>query len=266
MRTRWLRPAPILAAVGLVLALAGADAHAQRYEFPPRPAGPVLDQGEMLSSTQEQRLARKLAAFEDTTSTAVVVVTVQSLDGAPIADYAVALGREWGVGQSERDNGVVLLVSRGDRQMFIATGYGVEGALPDAIANRIVERIITPAFRQGQFYAGIDRGTDAIIQATKGEYEAAERARSSSGDDGMPMALIFTLLILAYFVGTSFFRGGGGGKKSRRSRRRHGDMPVIIWGGGGRGGGGGGSFGGGGGGFGGFGGGSFGGGGAGGSW
>jgi uncharacterized protein len=222
----------------------------------------VLDQGNLLSGGEERALARKLTAFEDTTSTAIAVVTLQSLNGAPIADYAVELGRAWGVGQEEKDNGVVFLVSKGDRKMFIATGYGVEGALPDAIANRIVERVVTPAFREGRFYAGIDRGTDAIIQATKGEYDASNEARSASSDDGTPMALIFTILILVYFVGRGFFRGGGG-KRGRKSRRRHGDMPVIIWGGGG---GGGGGFSGGGGGFGGFGGGSFGGGGAGGSW
>lgn len=252
----------LLTGVGLLALALAAPAHAQRYDFPPRPSTPVLDQGAMLSPTQEQRLADKLTAFEDTTSTAIVVVTVQSLDGAPISDYAVTLGREWGVGQGDKDNGVVLLVSRGDREMFIATGYGVEGALPDAIANRIVERIITPAFRQDQFYAGLDRGTNAIIQATAGEYDASAESRGASSDDGMPTALLFTLLILIYFVGTSFFRGGG--KKGRRSRRKHGDMPLIIWGGGG--GRGGGGFSGGGGGFGGFGGGSFGGGGAGGSW
>ncbi len=252
----------LVAAAGVgVLALSDA-AHAQRYEFPPRPSQPVLDQADLLSSTEEQRLARKLTAFEDTTSTAIVVVTVQSLEGAPISDYAIELGREWGVGQEDKDNGVVFLVSEGDRKMFIATGYGVEGALPDAIANRIVDRIVTPAFREGQFYVGINRGTDAIIQATKGEYDAADESRSASSDEGMPRALIFTLLILAYFVGRSFFRGGRG-KRGRRSRRRHGDVPVIIWGGGGSRGGG---VSGGGGGFGGFGGGSFGGGGAGGSW
>jgi len=241
-----------------------SNAHAQRFDFPPRPSGPVLDQGNLLSGGEERTLARKLTAFEDTTSTAIVVVTLQSLDGAPIADYAFELGRAWGVGQEGKDNGVVFLVSKGDRRMFIATGYGVEGALPDAIANRIIERIVTPAFRDGRFYAGIDRGTDAIIQATKGEYDASAETRSASSDDGMPTALIFTLLILAYFLTRSFFGGGGLGKHSRKSRRRHGDMPVIIWGGGG--GGGGGFSGGGSGGFGGFGGGSFGGGGAGGSW
>ena len=254
----------LLLCVGLLASVWTGPTHAQRFDFPPRPSGPVLDQGSLLSGGEERALSRKLTAFEDTTSTAIVVVTLQSLNGAPISDYTFELGRAWGVGQEGKDNGVVFLVSKGDRKMFIATGYGVEGALPDAIANRIIERIVTPAFRNGRFYAGIDRGTDAIIQATKGEYDASREARSASSDEGMPMALIFTLLILAYFLTRSFFGGGGRGKQSRKSRRRHGDMPVIIWGGGG--GGSGGFSGGGGGGFGGFGGGSFGGGGAGGSW
>lgn len=232
------------------------------YDLPPRPTGPVLDQGDFLSTDEERQLARKLTAFTDTTSTAVVVVTVPRLNGAPISDYAIALGRSWGVGQSDTNNGVVLLISREDRSMFIATGYGVEGALPDAIANRIVERIIVPAFRQKQFYAGIDQGTDAIIQATKGEFNVQPAAPASSSD-GFPLALIFTLFVLVYFVVTSFFHGGSDGGARRRKSDRYGGMPVVIWGGGGRGGGG---FSGGGGGFGGFGGGSFGGGGAGGSW
>ncbi|MFO8099982.1 MAG: TPM domain-containing protein [Salinibacter sp.] len=238
------------------------EAQAQNYDVPSRPAGPVLDRADLLSNADQQRLAQKLSAFEDTTSTAIVVVTLPTLDGAPISDYAFELGRAWGVGQEDKDNGVVVLVSEGDREVFIATGYGVEGALPDAIANRIVETVMTPAFRKGQFYAGLDRGTDAIIQATRGEFDASARRSSSDGDDGVPYALLFTLLIFAYFFGQSIFRGGSG-QKSRRSRRRGG--PVVIWGGGGVGGGGGG-MGSGGGGFGGFGGGSFGGGGAGGSW
>jgi uncharacterized protein len=249
----------VAAALAGLLLVPGAQA--QRYDVPPRPDGPVLDRARMLSGGEEAQLARKLTAFTDTTSTAIVVVTLPSLDGAPIAEYAVALGRAWGVGQAGKDNGVVVLVSRGDREVFIATGYGVEGALPDAIVNRIVERIITPAFRQEQFYAGLDRGTDAVIRATKGEFDAEAAARPAA-DEGLPMALLFTMLVLGFFFVRAFFSGGGGGRGGRRTRRDAGGLPVIIWGGGG---GGGGGFSGGGG-FGGFGGGSFGGGGAGGSW
>ncbi len=261
----------LVATLGLLAAVLASPALAQRYDFPPRPDGPVLDQAGMLSGGEERALARKLTMYEDTTSTAIVVVTLTSLDGAPVDDYAISLGREWGIGQKEKDNGVVVLVSKDDRKMFIATGYGVEGALPDAIANRIVERIMTPAFRQGRFYAGLDRGTDAIIEATMGEYTATESVSSSESDDGISTTLIYIFLILAYFIGSSFWRRGGGKKKgAKKSKRRHGGLPIIIWGGGGSHGGGGfgggGSGGFGGGGFGGFGGGSFGGGGAGGSW
>jgi uncharacterized protein len=263
----------LLATLGLLAATWASPAAAQRYDFPPKPSGPVLDQGDMLSGGEERALARKLMAYEDTSSTSIVVVTMTSLDGAPIDDYAVYLGRDWGVGQEGKDNGVVVLVSKNDRKMYIATGYGVEGALPDAIANRIVERVITPAFRNGDFYAGLDRGTDAIIQATAGEYTATEEAVASSDDSGISTTLIYIFLIFAYFIGSSFWRQGGGpGKKKgaqQSKRRRDSGLPIFIWGGGGSHGGGGfdgGGFGGGGGGFGGFGGGSFGGGGAGGSW
>ena len=258
----------VLAALGLCASVWASPAVAQRYEFPPKPSGPVLDQGDLLSGGEERVLARKLSAYEDTSSTAVVVVTLRSLSGAPVDDYAISLGRAWGVGQAGKDNGVVVLVSRDDRKMFIATGYGVEGALPDAIANRIVERVMTPAFRQGQFYAGLDRGTDAIIQATLGEYTAAEEAPAASSDEGISTTLIYIVLILLYFVGSAFWKRGRGPKTgSKKTKQQHGDLPIIIWGGGGGGSGGFGGGGGmGGGGFGGFGGGSFGGGGAGGSW
>jgi uncharacterized protein len=220
----------------------------------------VYDEAGLLSSSERTRLSQKLTAYTDTTSTAIVVAIIRSLNGAPISDYAVELGRAWGVGQEGADNGVVVLVSSGDRKVFIATGYGLEGAIPDAIANRIVENILTPAFRQQQFYAGLDRGTDALIQAAAGEFTVADRARR--GDDGIGFSidpgLIFMGLIFLYFFIQSMRSGGGGGGRKRRGY----GGPVVIWGGGSSGGGG---FGGGGD-FGGFGGGSFGGGGAGGDW
>lgn len=245
--------------------LVASPAQAQRYDFPPRPSKPVLDQADLLSPVEERQLARKLTAFEDTTSTAIVVVTVPTLDGAPVSDYTISLGREWGVGQSEKDNGVVFLVSEGDREMFIATGYGVEGALPDVVVNRIIDRIVTPAFRQGLFYVGIDRGTTAIIQATEGEFTAdAVRSVPAREPHGAPITLegILTFLIILATLFVMLLRiylAGRGG-------RTH-TTPIYFGGSGGTGGGfSGGGFSGGGGSFGGFGGGSFGGGGAGGSW
>lgn len=245
--------------LGAFLFVGAHGASGQSYDLPPRPDGPVLDQAQLLTSGERARLAGKLTAYTDTTSTAIVVVTVPTLNGAPISDYAFALGREWGVGQAGADNGVVVLVSSGDRKVFIATGYGLEGAIPDVTANRIIDRVMTPAFRRGAFYAGLDRATTELMRAAAGEFTVADRAPEP--DTGVPIdpALVFMGLIFLYFVVKAMRSGGGGGG---RHRRRHGvGGPVIIWGGGSSGGG----FDGGGG-FGGFGGGDFGGGGAGGDW
>ena len=228
----------------------------------------------MLAPDEERLLEAKLRAYNDTTSTQIVIVTLPDLGGADVAQYATELGQEWGVGQGGKDNGVVVLVSEGEREVFIATGYGLEGAIPDAVASRIYRNVIVPNFRQGRIYAGLNDASSALIAAARGEYEADAPRRGDRGDGGIDAASLFILLIILFFVFNAIRRGGKGGGKGkgkssrRRYRSRHGVPPVIIWGGGGGGSGGGGfgGFGGGGGGFGGFGGGGFGGGGAGGGW
>lgn len=250
--------------LGLLCLVSAADAQ-------PRVISPtgqwVTDRADVLSSSEERALTATLQAYEDSTSTQIVVVTIPTLDGADIASYATALGEEWGVGQKETDNGAVILLAREERRVFIATGFGLEGAVPDIIAGRIVRNIMIPAFREGDYYAGLSGAVDAIISAASGEYEAADVAEGSARDEGgVDAATLFVLLIIGYFVISSLRRrSGGGGSGGARRGRRGGMGPIIIWGGGGRGGGGFGGGGFGGGGFGG-GGGSFGGGGAGGSW
>jgi len=229
----------------------------------------VTDQGDFLSSAEERLLTAKLSTYADTTSTQIVVVTVSSLGGYAPVDYATQLGREWSVGQGDSDNGIVLLVSREEREVFIATGFGMEGSVTDAVAGRIVRNIIVPAFRDARFHEGISGGVDAIMMAAAGEFDADDIAPSRDGTGGVPVALIFIFIIFFFFlISVSVKHGGGGGPGSGRKTSR-GGFPLIIWGGGsgwssGRSGGfGGGGFGGGG--FSG-GGGSFGGGGAGGGW
>ncbi|WP_028566952.1 TPM domain-containing protein [Salisaeta longa] len=261
---------PVLRWLVLCLLLVGGStmqvqAQAQLADVIPSDNRLVVDQGNFLSATEAQRLEAKLRRYADTTSTQIAVVTVPTLDGQAIADYATAIGRQWGVGQAGQDNGVVLLVAREERKVFIATGYGMEGVLPDAIANRIVRTILTPSFREGQFYAGLDRATDAIIQAAAGTYTASATEDAAGDGFDLPPGLIFTVLIILYFVFTNKRRGGKGGGKRGKHRHRDMDVPIIFWGGGFGGGSGGGGLGGGGG-FGGFGGGGFGGGGAGGDW
>ncbi len=241
--------------------------------FPQKPDRLVNDYTQTLTASEISQLEQKLVAFNDSTSTQIAVVLIKSLEGYDVADYGVRLAESWGIGGSENNNGVLVLVSIGDRKVTIQTGYGVEGALPDAIARRIIEREITPNFRTGNYFGGLSQGTDAIISYTKGEYKnEAPKEGKRSGNKGIGFIIIIIIIILLAIKG-----GKGGGSQVIGGR---GGASPFWWllmgsqlgrGGGGGGfggfsGGSGGFGGGGGGGFGGFGGGSFGGGGASGSW
>lgn len=237
--------------------------------FPSKPNHLVNDYTNTLSAAEVNALEQKLVAFDDSTSTQIAVVLIQSLDGYDISDYGTRLAHSWGIGQADKDNGVLVLASLGDRKVTIQTGYGVEGALPDAIAKRIIENEIKPYFKQGSYYEGLDAGTDAIISYTKGEYKA-EKKTQSGGKSGNSVFIIIIIIIVLIIISK---RGGGGGQVIG-GRGAASPFWWLLMGsgmGGGRSsgggfGGGGGGFGGGGGGFGGFGGGGFGGGGSSGSW
>lgn len=229
----------------------------------PNPLRLVNDFTGMLSADQQAALESKLVAFDDSTSIQIAVVLIESLEGREIADYAVDLGRAWGIGNKENNNGVLLLVSKTDRKIHIATGYGIEGALPDITASHIIDEQIKPNFRENDFYRGLDEGTDAIISATKGEYKAPENYRKKKGKKEVPgLLVLFIVIAIIYFIR----RGGGGGGYYGGGGYRSSHGPGGIWffpsSGGSSWGGGGSSSGG----FGGFGGGSFGGGGASGDW
>lgn len=228
-----------------------------------KPSKLVNDYTKTLTADQQQALENKLVAFDDSTSTQIAVVIIPSLNGEDVADFNVKLGRAWGVGGKEFSNGVLLLISKNDRKLNIATGYGVEGALPDITAKHIIEEQIVPNFKGNDYYRGIEEGTDAIIRAVKGEYKAPEGYHKIKG--GSVGRIIFIIIIIIIFLAISNGRRGGGSFMSRRGAAW--TILNMLGDGGGRGGGwsgGGGSSGGGG--FGGFGGGSFGGGGASGSW
>jgi uncharacterized protein len=232
--------------------------------LPPRPQPPRLvnDLAGLFSPEQVSRLEQKLVAYDDSTSTQIAIITVTALGDWEISEFAFAVGDAWGVGQKGLDNGLVIAVSVGDRKVFMAPGRGLEGALTDVLCSRIVQNIIVPAFREGQYYEGIDRAVDASILAIGGEFV---RELASPEMPILGFILFFFLVILVIVILANIMpRTPGAGQINRRGWTG----PVIMgtprstgWGGGSFGGGG---FGGGG--FGGFGGGSFGGGGAGGSW
>ena len=230
---------------------------------PPSPPKLVNDYANILTADQKSALENKLVQFDKTTSTQITVVIVPSLEGKDIADAATELGRKWGVGGQKNNNGVVLMVSYGDRKLNISPGYGLEKVLPDITCQQIIDRVIKPNFKGQDYYRGLDEGTDAIIQAAKGEFTAPAGYYKGKGlSPGKVFMAIIIVIILISLISRG--GGGGGGFMSRRGYRGF-NGPVIfpfpIGGGGG-----GGSSGGGGGGFGGFGGGSFGGGGASGDW
>lgn len=253
----------------LVLLAFSIKTIAQDLPQKPNPPRLVNDYTNTLTADQQQALENKLVAFDDSTSTQVAVVIVPSLDGDEVNDYAVKLGRSWGIGGKEFNNGVLLLIARNDRKLGIATGYGVEGALPDVTAKHIIDEVIVPNFKGDDYYRGIDEGTDAIIKAVQGEYHVQRSGRNAGV--GIAKFIFIIIMIIVFLIAAG--RGGGrnGGFMSRRGYRNIlGPMIINSLLNSGRGGGGGGWSGGGssgsGGGFGGFGGGSFGGGGASGSW
>ena len=252
----------------LLALLASVVASAQSLPQRPNPPRLVNDLAGLMQPAEADALERKLVAYDDSTSSQIAVVTVNSLDGDDIADYAQKLYESWGIGRKGKNNGVLVLVAKQEHQARIQTGYGLEGAVPDALAKRIISNTLVPAFRQNQYYAGLDRGTDELIALAKGEYkadpaDARPRGRRDSSGSGIPFWVIIIVLIIVFTMLRN--RGGGGGRN--RGGFGGGFVPPIIFGGGGFGGGGGGwGGGGGGGGFGGFGGGSSGGGGASGSW
>lgn len=241
---------------------------------PPNPPRLVTDVAGILSEAEKSALEQKLVAFDDSTSNQIAVVVIKSLEDRPIEDYATKLFRTWGIGNKKTQNGVLLLVAVDDRKVKIEAGYGLEGAIPDIVAGDIIRTRISPAFKAGNYYKGIDEATDALAQAAVGEYKVARKKNKSSRDGDNPLLVFFIILIIVGII-LAGIGGGGGFGGGRRRRNDFGSLAEgIILGSllnGGRGGGGwgGGGFGGGGfggGGFGGFGGGSSGGGGASGGW
>lgn len=250
-------------------------ATAQNFDFLPNtPRGMVNDYADMLTSGEENRLEQKLRTYRDTTTNVISIAILESLEGNSIEEVAGELANKWRMWEGDRYNGVLIFISEGDRELRIEVGYGLEGAIPDAMANRIVEDVLVPNLRNGNVYGGLNRATDIIVELAAGEFEGAPEF-SNPGSSDIPLDLIIFFIVIIFIVITRIGRGGGGkGGRRRRTLGPEDAVEALFWGsmlgGGKRGGssfGGGGGFGGGG--FGGFSGGGgfgFGGGGASGSW
>lgn len=226
----------------------------------PSPARLVNDFTNTLTPEQQHALENKLVAFDDSTSNQIAVVIIPSTGDYNIEEVALQILRRWGVANKDKNNGIVLLIAKDDRKIRIEVGYGLEGAVPDITAKSIIDNDLTPNFRAGNYYRGINVATDDIIKATAGEYKAPEGYGKKKKGIGLG-TIFFLLMILFAIIGSIGNRGGGGGGLGSFTT---GWIIGSMMSGGSRGGGG--WSGGGGGGFGGFGGGSGGGGGASGGW
>ena len=248
----YLRLPLLLLLLSLLLLTHALGAQAQQPEFPEL-TGRVVDRAELLDQQTEARLTEMLEAHEQQTSEQVVVATLASLQGYAIEEYGYQLGRHWGIGQEGEDNGALLIVAPEERKVRIEVGYGLEGRLTDAQSSVIINRIITPAFKQGDYAKGIVQGIEAIIQVLGGDPLAEPRGDSSGTGDRQagPASIWFFVL---FVIVMAMARGGGGGGRGRGRGRGllAGALLGSAMGRGGSGGGfGGGGFSGGGGGFGG---------------
>ncbi|MDB5271750.1 MAG: beta-propeller domain of methanol dehydrogenase [Chitinophagaceae bacterium] len=238
---------------------AGTMAHADDFPERPSPARLVNDYASLLQPAEREALEQKLVAYDDSTSTQIAIVILKDIGNYEASDYAPQLAEKWGIGQKGKNNGLLILVVVETHKIFIATGYGMEGDLPDAIVKRLIEGIVKPNFKQGNYYGGLDQVTDAIIQIMAGTYKADAKGKASGNS-----AVFIFLAIMALIALFSFISKGGGGRNSGGGGFGGGLLAGALLGSGGfssRGG-----YSGGGSSFGGFGGGGFGGGGAGGSW
>jgi len=248
------------------LLLVSIVSSAQDFPAPMDPPRLVNDYAGLLSDEEFQYLEHKLESYEDSTSNQFAIVIINTTHGYDIGQYSAELGEEWGVGKGGRDNGLLITIAVQDRDMFISTGYGLEGAIPDAASKRIIENYILPNFKNRDYFEGLDEATSLLIGLAEGEFEADEIA----ADPSDPATEIISMIVTGMFFILPIYY-----INRRRAKNHYGTTSPSFWmimalmmsgRGGGRSGSSFNDFSGGGGGFGGFGGGGFGGGGAGGSW
>lgn len=237
-----------------------------QYTIPKKPSKKeqtsLYDELNLLSTSQQNALKNKLLNYADSTSTQIVVAIIATTKGEDISLLGAKWGQKWGIGQADKDNGILVLLAKDDRMVDINTGYGIETIVTDRIAEQIINREMIPYFKSGDYYSGLDKGTNALIDALAGNYKENRSFKKEGDSTGFIIAVIIFFIIIIILRSRNGGRNGGGGTGSLLDVIILSNMGRTGGFGGSSGGGsfGGGSFGGG------FGGGGFGGGGASGGW
>lgn len=257
----------------LFIILFSSNCMFSQFTIPEKPSfqTSVYDYAKVLNPEEKAQLEEKLIRYSDSTSTQIVVITIESLKNEDVSQLATKWAHTWGLGQAKEDNGVIILLAKNERKIAINPGYGLEDRLTAGIGGEIIRNIIIPEFKAGSYYKGLDKGADALFDVFKGKYKGE---RKETKEKSFPIFPIIVIVVILLFLFSRNKGGGSGNSGNRGGGVGPSLLDVIILSSLGRGGGGsgfggssGGGFGGGGGGFGGgFGGGGFSGGGSSGSW
>jgi len=197
-----------------------------QYKIPPKPEveTSVYDYVGLLSPNEKKALEQKLIRYSDTTSTQIVVATISSTEGKYINYLGAQWLTQWGIGQKDKDNGILILLAKDDRKIGINTGYGVEHLLTDAMSKRIINRDIIPYFKRNDYYGGLNRATDAIFEVLSGEYQNTD----SNNAVRFPFEIFIILFIVFIIFIIAISKSRGGGRGGNRGNRNDDDARSIL--------------------------------------
>jgi len=181
-----------------------------QFTIPPKPdfQTSVYDYAKLLSDSEKSALEEKLIKYSDSTTTQIVVITIEDLKNEDVGVVATNWAHSWGIGQADKDNGVLILFSKNDRKLSIRPGYGVEDRLVAGICGEIIRNIISPEFKGGSYYNGLNKGADAIFEVLNGKYKG-KRIEKNNDLDFIPI-LIFIIIFIIIIAIISNKKGNGG--------------------------------------------------------
>ncbi|BDB51748.1 TPM domain-containing protein [Flavobacterium ammonificans] len=158
----------------------------------------VYDYAKVLSKTEKSQLEEKLVRYSDSTTTQIIIVTIESLKGEDVSQLATNWAQTWGIGQAKEDNGVVILLAKAEKKIAINPGYGLEDRLTAGTGGEIIRNIIIPEFKAGSYFKGLDKGTDAIIDVFKGKYKGTRKQKKGEDFPILPFIVIIVIVLILF--------------------------------------------------------------------